>query len=264
MLSNTPDIVAIQNASLQQVEDLAQLFNSSTVKYDWYGLGGAYYGPKLEDADTANADYKQYSGVFCPLFYNSAKIVPVKKGTFWCSLEPNVHGSKSWDACRPRSATYIQFADVKQPKKQFWVYNVHLDQGRFARKNSIYLLRSQIGEAIIQYQGDDQTAQPCVLVGDFNVQPNTPLYNLITLGDLGDKNNEQAFDEEDDEDLLFQSAVEAESYHFNFDNTKPDAQLDYIFMTDSVMKNKGQVLDCYRSDNRPASLHLPLFAELEL
>jgi endonuclease/exonuclease/phosphatase family metal-dependent hydrolase len=283
ILSTKADIIALQGASRSQVEEIFASLSSKceTAKYDWYGLGACYYGPRREDVDTSTVDYREYDGSFLPVFYNTKKLELLKKGTFWCSSEPHVHGSKGWDSCCARQVTCVQFNAKGYKNKTFWVYNTKLDQGRFARKHSINLIRAQLDEMTTIFDEEHEKKTPYMLLGDLNVLPQSPLYNLLCHGDVTaprkkeeqteqdhheDQEQEEEFqeDEEDEAPLNFFSAVSGATYLVKYDSTAPQSQVDYILVNEAWSVVSGAVLECFREDKRPASTHFPFFAVLEI
>ena len=88
----------------------------------------------------------------------------------WLSKTPRVV-SKDWDSAHPRICTYVIVKDRKT-RKNFVVFNTHLDHAsEQARVNGM----SVILDFLKQFPDI-----PCILSGDYNDSPNTPVYQLAT------------------------------------------------------------------------------------
>lgn len=151
----SPDVVGLQEA----LKDQNQFMDSLLTGYGHIGVG---------------RDDGWDKGEFSPLFYNLAKFNLRDNGTFWLSETPEIPGSKSWDAAITRICTYAQLID-KETGRSIWVFNTHFDhKGKEARKESAKLLLEKATEMA---QKD-----PVILIGDFNFDPDSEPYKIITAG----------------------------------------------------------------------------------
>ena len=142
----SPDIFGVQEATPNQVIDIASKLND----YDKFGIGRDGEG----------------KGEACTIYYKKDRFKVQQTNTFWLSETPTVI-SKGWDADYNRVCTYALFKDLKT-KKQFWVFNTHLDHvGNKARINGVKLILEKI--AAVNTKKD-----PVFLMGDFNSEPTTP------------------------------------------------------------------------------------------
>jgi len=147
------DILGIQEGLIGQVNDLKQSLNS----YEFAGVG---------------RDDGKVQGEFSGLFINRKKFKVLDSGTFWLSLQPEVPGSKSWDAAITRVCTWALLQD-NDKKHKCYVFNTHLDHmGKIARLESIKLILSRIDEIAKGY--------PVVLMGDMNSSQNDDPIKTIT------------------------------------------------------------------------------------
>lgn len=81
-------------------------------------------------------------------------------GTFWLSPEPELPGSRGWDAQLPRICTWARLGNLT-------VYNAHFDHaGARAREESARLLLRRL-------------SGHCVVMGDFNDGPESPALQLL-------------------------------------------------------------------------------------
>ncbi len=146
-----PSIFGVQEAKHNQMLDLQTLMP----EYAWSGKG-------RDDGKTA--------GEYSAIFYKKAWFELMDSGTFWLSETPDVPGSKSWDAAITRVCSWVKLKG-KGVEKQFFVFNTHFDHiGEMARLNSMKLIAQKIKEIA--------GAEPYVLMGDFNCEPNSPPYAI--------------------------------------------------------------------------------------
>lgn len=111
-------------------------------------------------------------GEYAPIFYKKSRFRYLQKGNFWLSETPEVAGSKGWDADQCRICTWGLFED-KNTKWRIWVFNLHMDhKGVTARREGASLVLRKIKEMC----GDD----PYILTGDFNVDQNNEIYQILT------------------------------------------------------------------------------------
>ena len=151
------EIFGAQEVLYTQLEDLAKGLEG----YDYIGVG-------RDDGKT--------DGEFAPIFYRKDRMRCLDKGVFWISETPDVAGSKGWDASHCRICTWGKFED-KNTKWQFWFFNLHLDhKGETARREGVRLVLSKIKEM--------SATHPYILTGDFNVDQNSEVYNIITESGL--------------------------------------------------------------------------------
>ena len=108
-------------------------------------------------------------GEYTAIYFDTTKFQLKQQSTFWLSETPD-EVSKGWDAALERICTYGLFSDLKGGK-QFWVFNTHFDhKGKLARQNSSLLILLMIDHI-------NKEDFPVILMGDFNVQPNSLVVN---------------------------------------------------------------------------------------
>lgn len=117
-------------------------------------------------------------GEALPIFCRSDRVTidPIDHGTFWLSEMPDKAGSKSWDSCLPRVATWARVV-CKATGQGVYVYNVHLDhQGEIAR-------RAGIGVVVAHMRSRRCMNDPVIVMGDFNAEPGSaPIEALRSAG----------------------------------------------------------------------------------
>ncbi len=189
----SPDILGIQEARPNQMDDLKIALKN----YKVIGKGRDGEG----------------NGEHSSIFYNSKKFKVENVNTFWLSEIPE-KVSKGWDAAYPRICTYGLFTDLKTSKK-IWIFNTHLDHvGEQAQLNGIKLIQQKIAEV-------NTKNYPVILMGDFNVEPNSLLIKNLS---------ESMLNTETVAKLTFGPNGTFNGFKFNEPVTR---KIDYIFMSKS-------------------------------
>lgn len=222
VLFYSPDIMGVQEAKPNQMEDL----KSTLETYKTIGIG--------RDGE----DKGEYSAIF----YDANKLKVEEAKTFWLSETPN-EISKGWDAAYPRICTYGLFTRLVDNKK-FWVFNTHLDHiGHESQLNSMHLILERIDSLNLRNY-------PVVLMGDFNVEPDSKLvFNL----------KQKMNDTKDIAKVIFGSNGTFNGFKFDELVTK---RIDYIMVSKQKVKvDKYGVLSS-SIDLRYPSDHFPVIANL--
>jgi len=111
-------------------------------------------------------------GEYSAIFYDTNRIQLLMTKTFWLSPQPEVPGSKGWDAAITRVVTWAKFRDSKT-RKEFYAFNTHFDHiGKLARRESAKLLIEKVNEIAGK--------SPVVITGDFNSSPTDEPIQVIT------------------------------------------------------------------------------------
>ena len=143
-------IVGTQEVLVHQLKELNE------------GLGYAAIGVGRDDGKA--------KGEFSPIHYDPSRYQVEESGTFWLSPTPDLP-SKGWDAALNRVCTWGKF--VSAEGERFYVFNVHYDHiGQQAREESSKLVQAKIKEL-------NRENLPVVWMGDFNVTPDNPAYQVI-------------------------------------------------------------------------------------
>ena len=147
-----PDIIGIQEAIHHQLMDLLK----NLPDYNYIGVG-------RDDGKTR--------GEYSAILYKKDRFSAVTQGTFWLSENPEIPGSKNWDAAITRVATWGKLKDNKT-NKLFLAINTHFDHiGKEARRKSAELLKQKAYTL-----GADV---PVIITGDFNCTREDPPYAAI-------------------------------------------------------------------------------------
>lgn len=220
------EIFGLQEALFEQITDIEKEMPG----YAWFGVG---------------RDDGKKRGEFSPIFYEKAKFILVKNGTFWLSEECEKPGL-GWDAACNRVVTWGVFQS-KVTGKRFMVFNTHFDhRGTEARKNSAFLIRDKIKEI----SGDK--GLPVILTGDFNLTPESDPIGLIK-GFMKDSRE------------VTQSAPYGPVGTFtSFKWDAPmEKRIDYIFVQGGVDVLKYAVLTDAKEQRFPSD-HLPVYVKVQL
>lgn len=220
----SPEVFGIQEGLISQINYLDSTFP-----------GYRHIGAGRDDGKT--------KGEFSAIYYDASKLKVLKQSTFWLSATPE-KPSMGWDADCIRICTCGLFQEITTGQK-FWVFNTHFDHiGLLARKNSAKLILKKIKTL-------NKQDYPVVLTGDFNSQPDSEPYKIITTqltdSKIADKNMSMG-----------------PGGTFNgFDAGKPATErIDFIFTS----KNRINVLNYYvlreSKDGRFASDHFPVVVEI--
>jgi len=221
-----PDIFGTQEGLPQQIGFLQNYFPD----YNSAGLGREAGG----------------KGESTHIFFDKSKYLLKQSHTFWLSPTPD-SVSMGWDAACLRVCTAVLLKD-KRSKRQFWVFNTHLDHvGETARQNSINLILKKI-EVL------NTGKLPVIFMGDLNSEPGSV---IITRLEKEMKNTRKV-----SEIPPFGPSGSFNGFKFEEPVTR---LIDYIFVSKSagVSVKKYAVLSDSK-DLRYPSDHLPVLVELEL
>lgn len=188
------DVFGAQEVLHNQLLDLKQALKD----YDHVGVGRS-------DGKT--------KGEYAPIFYKKSRMRCLSSGTFCLSETPDVAGSKGWDAALPRICTWAYFED-KSTKWRLWCFNLHMDhKGVVARKEAAKLVIAKIREMC----GDE----PFILTGDFNVDQNNEVYQIITDSGILMPTYDKA---------KYRMAETGSMNYFN-PQYKTDSRIDHVFVS---------------------------------
>ena len=222
ILFNSPDVMGVQEARPNQMNDLKNALSN----YKTIGIG--------RDGGS--------EGEYSAIFYDVNTLKVERENTFWLSETPN-EISIGWDAAYPRICTYGLFTRLEDDQK-FWVFNTHLDHvGQQAKLQSMQLILQRIKSI----NTDDF---PVVLMGDFNVEPDSELITNL---------KKSMKDAKEISNLSFGSNGTFNGFKFE---EKVTRRIDYIFVSRSnVAVDKYGVLSSsidlkYPSDHFPVMVHL--------
>ncbi|MFA5833595.1 MAG: endonuclease/exonuclease/phosphatase family protein [Bacteroidota bacterium] len=223
------DLVGLQEAQKHQIDFIMQ----SLPEYGWYGVG---------------RDDGKEGGEFSAILYKKERFDTTMSSTFWCSSTPE-HPGLGWDAAYQRIVTYGKMSD-KRTNTIFYMFNTHLDnEGKIARAESARLIKKKIQVICGNY--------PVILTGDFNSEPNSEPYKIISSQDT-------SFSVQ----LVDTKTLSKNMPHgphgtftaFNI-NAKPASPIDFIFVKKGIsVLSHGTLSDSF--DGYLPSDHYPVLAEI--
>lgn len=219
-----PDVLGMQEVTPGQLTYIA----SKLKDYSFVGIG----------RDENN------QGESSNIFFKKDRFKLKESGTFWLSDTPD-RVSKGWDAAINRICTYLLLYD-RTMKKQFWVFNTHLDHiGELARTNSIFLIMDKI-------KSINKGNFPVVFMGDLNSEPETARIKSLKIV------------MQDTREISIQKPFGPDGTFNGFKHNEAVTRLiDYIFISKgkSFLVQKYAVLSDSKDLKYPSD-HLPVYVEL--
>ena len=123
-------------------------------------------------------DDGEEAGEFSPLAWRRDMFEMTDSGTFWLSPTPDVPG-KGWDAAYPRIAAWA-ILERRDGRGKLRVLNTHFDHvGAAAKVNAAKLISHWINAG-------PGKGLPTIVMGDFNSDPDSEAYQVLTSGPLVD------------------------------------------------------------------------------
>lgn len=216
-----PDILGVQEALLHQIKDI------TTVRKDYTFVG-------------VGRDDGRQAGEYSALIFKKDRFQLIDQGTFWLSENPDVPGSKDWDAAITRIATWAVLID-KESSRKFVAINTHFDHiGTEARQKSAELLKTRAAEL-----GHDM---PVIITGDFNCERSESPYQTLVDGSLIE---------------LIDPASQPEGTYCTFEVGVECKAIDYIFVTNEWNADGYKVITDNDGKYYPSD-HLPVMVTLAL
>ena len=223
---NDAHLVGMQEVLKDQLDDLSMALSD----FEWIGVG---------------RDDGKEAGEYAPIFYRSDRLEAIESGTFWLSKNPDIPGSKDWDAALTRITTWARFKDLRTDST-FYLFNTHFDhRGELAREKSAELIAHRASRMA--------GSAPVIVTGDFNFVETAPGYTVLSNA--------------------FQDAYYAteQPHHgpsgtfsgFEIGATELNQRIDYIFVQNNVRVLQHAILSdhwngAYSSD------HLAVLATIQL
>ncbi len=221
---HNPDIIGVQEALHHQLQDLIRILPD----YSYVGVG---------------RDDGKEKGEYSAILFRNSRFGLLSRNTFWLSENPDVPGSKSWDAAITRIVNIAKFFD-KETKMEFKIFNTHFDHvGVQARSNSAaYLAGVVVGSRV-------HNEIPILVLGDFNCERFEAAYKAMLVGsDLTDT----------------KPANDQTGTFCGFEVGKMECRaIDYIFHTKEWLLRNYFVINDNDGKYYPSD-HLPVMAEFEL
>ncbi len=226
---NAPQVLGIQEATPFWMEQLPEIFGD---KYEMVGVGRS-------DDESSEAN---------PILYLKDKYNLLDSGTFWLSDTPEIP-SNTWGAAFNRICTYVVLED-KETGFKFAQFNTHFDhRGEKARQNSVDVITEKIDAVAADL--------PVVLLGDFNVDEGSTVYNKVISSGMKDAKKIAA---------QVDGGKTGRSYHgYNALNyTFSGSPIDFVFVNDKIKSVESYKIDNSKVDGIYPSDHYPLICDITL
>ena len=200
--------------------------------------------PQYEFVGVGRDDGKT-EGEYAPIFFRKSDFELLNTDTVWLSEQPDVVGSRGWDAALPRIATFATLRHNASGKR-ILLGSAHYDhRGKMARIQSGAVIHDYI---TAQLAAADIPV--VILAGDFNDIPNSGTTKAI-------ENKNCLFDAR----RMAQEKTGPNSTWNGFRSVMAYERLDYIFTNPSA-PILSHVIDDSRIDGRFPSDHLPVIIQI--
>ena len=227
LTTERPDLIGTQEGLAGQLRDIEHDLGAG---YDYIGTG------------RNGGDLDEHMAIF----FDKARLLPRKSGSFWLSATPEVPGSISWGSRHVRMVTWALFDDLATGRR-FYAVNTHLDN---ASENARRLAAQLIRERLAAFD-----PLPIVLTGDFNTpaQASSQVYHLLV-------------DQAGFRDTWATAPRHGPSYA-TIHNYQPlmaaGARVDWILATPGSIA-LAALMNTYRQGSQYPSDHLPVQVRLRL
>lgn len=234
ILKNDPDVLMLQEVSVDWIPYLQSFMSENG--YSYYGYGR--YGGEMSAEDLQSGDQ------FVPILWKTDKYDLVESGHFWLSSTPETYSAAWVDGTIsnfPRCVNWVILKD-KQTGGEFLAMNIHTDpESDTVRTNSCALAVQKLEEL--------RGGRPAAIGGDWNMGLTDRGYSIVTSDYL---------------DIRFHAEDTMHGGSFNAWGDRAEdnyAYGDHIFMSDDMAAEKFEVVnDIY--DGEHMSDHCPLLAIL--
>ncbi|MBL9202186.1 MAG: endonuclease/exonuclease/phosphatase family protein [Opitutaceae bacterium] len=224
-----PDLIGFQEVLEDQHDAIVERMTG-------YGFSGV-----------ARNDGKR-SGEWSNVGFRKDRFELLDSATFWLSEQPEVPGSKSWDAAITRICTWVQLRE-KTTGREFYFANTHFDhRGVVARVEAARLISARLSQLA--------SGGPMILTGDFNVTEDTPPYaTLVRPETPGAIKWIDAFR------VVHPTRSPDEASFHGFNGTTKGSRIDFVFHT-AHFSPLGAAINRSQKEGRYPSDHYPVTAEL--
>ncbi len=233
ILKNDPDVLMLQEVSLDWLPYLQTFMDENG--YSYYGYGR--YGGEMSDAEQKKGDQ------YVPILWKSDKYDLVESGHYWLSSTPDVFSSDWADGTKskyPRCVNWVVLKD-KADGGEFMALNIHTDpESDMVRTNSCALTVEKLEEL--------SGGRPVIMGGDWNMGLTDSGYGIITSAGYRDL---RVAAQEADMGGSFNAWGKREEGNFAYG--------DHMFMSDGMEAELFDVVDDVY-DGEHISDHNPLLA----
>jgi len=233
-----PDIMGTQEGLPFQLETIKEAFPN----WDYFGVG-RYHGVE------SDRPHETMAGEHCAIFYDTTKLELLEQGTYWHSDTPDVAASATWGNDLPRITTWGIF-ETKNDRKRFAVFNTHFHWDEPYVNNTSELIMKKWREIAADL--------PTILMGDFNLRPDSPTHELF----CGKSRQISLRGRFQDCWNVMQKPEQGAGTSHGFTGT-PRHRIDWILITPEFSTLSVERVD-FNRDGRYPSDHFPVYAEMKL
>jgi len=148
-----PDLIGFQEVLAVQHDELVKRL-----------AGYAFSGVARDDG--------KRKGEWSMVAFRRDRFTLVQEGNFWLSEQPEVVGSKSWDAALTRICSWARLRETATGR-EFVFANTHFDhKGVIARQEASRVISTRLPKIA--------AGVPAILTGDLNINENNPAYTVLT------------------------------------------------------------------------------------
>ena len=188
-------------------------------------------------------------GEHAAILYRTDRFEAAESGTFWLSDTPEVV-SRHWGNTCLRICTWVRLVE-KQTGRGFSVWNTHLDhESQPSREKSVRLIAGRLGER--------GSAEPAVVMGDFNAGEGNPAVRFLTGG--GGAGDGRLPRLRDTFRVLHPDEAAVRTYHA-FTGRREGEKIDYILVTPGFRVLAASI-ERWHEGGRYPSDHFPVTATL--
>ena len=229
--ADAPDVFGVQEALLNQVNDLKDAFPD----YSFYGVG-------RNDGES--------TGEFSGIFFRSDRFTLADSGTFWLSETPDVPGTVFPCSGFIRIASWTILDDAASGARLF-ILNTHWDSVcQVSRERSATLIREKLGELA--------GGLPVIVMGDLNAtETSAALLELMGENDPGGLALVDAYR------VVFPVPQSDEATFHGFDGITEGSRIDFVLATAFFTPLDAAIDRTSFSCGYPSD-HYPVVAEFEM
>lgn len=214
-----PDLLGIQEGLTNQIDELQCWLDEHMV----LGRG--------READLG--------GEHCSIFFETRVFELLDSGDFWLSETPDVPGSKSWETCCPRMATWALLRNIEHDRKILFL-NTHLD-------HVSELARVKGAELILGFVSSFAGADGVVITGDFNDEASGVIRQFTESNGYIDA----------------LAAVNKTGATYHGFTGEGSARIDYVLISKAFEVMRGEVITDKPGGILPSD-HFPVYADLRM
>ena len=187
-------------------------------------------------------------GEWALIGFRKDRFATVAQGDFWLSEQPDVPGSKSWDAALTRICSWVRLRETATGRELVYA-NTHFDHvGVVARREASRVLSVRLAKIA--------AGVPALLTGDLNINEDNPAYAMLVRPDTpGAIRWIDSYRE-----VHPKRAPDEASFH-GFKGTTAGSRIDFIFHTSHFAATTSDI-DRSASNGRYPSDHYAVTAVL--